>query len=257
MKSKKNKNLNRYQKSLLLFMIVMMLVFAVVYPNVISKVGFEYKDNILIPSEENGNTRYSGIINGKQAYFMVSEDKTVEFHYGNIVYGPYTAVKDSSAIPEGEVGKPMTGVELRKGNEILFRGGVYDAGDFYLFYDEDGTLNSSSMVTVVSNEDVIITDGKGNRIDPMEPTAAILLDLMYEPELTHKGDSFAWYAGAFICIINAILILFADELFYLKMSFRVQNVEDIIPSGLEMVGRYVGWVILIVMALSIFVIGLQ
>ena len=38
----KIKSLNRYQKSVLIFMIAMALVFAVVYPMTISQVGFEY-----------------------------------------------------------------------------------------------------------------------------------------------------------------------------------------------------------------------
>ncbi len=57
----KIKSLNCYQKGVLIFMITMALVFAVVYPMKISQVGFEYEDTILVPSQENGSTVYSGI----------------------------------------------------------------------------------------------------------------------------------------------------------------------------------------------------
>lgn len=49
----KIKSLNSYQKGILIFMIAMVLVFAIVYPKTISKVGFDYKDTIFVPSETN------------------------------------------------------------------------------------------------------------------------------------------------------------------------------------------------------------
>lgn len=126
------KGLNRYQKCVLIFMIAMALIFAVVYPMTISRVGFEYKDTILVPSQENGSTVYSGKIQVQQANFTVSADKTVEFQYGEKTYGPYTAREDPTAIPKDhEMGELMTSVELRQGEEILFRGGVLEIGDSY------------------------------------------------------------------------------------------------------------------------------
>ena len=64
------KNLDRYQKGILLIMLVMTLVFAVIYPVIISRVGFEYKDKIFVPSQENGSTVYSGKLYGQQARFI-------------------------------------------------------------------------------------------------------------------------------------------------------------------------------------------
>ena len=90
----KIKRLNWYQKSVLVVMIAMALVFAVIYSMTISKVGFEYKDAIFVPSKENGSIVYSGRLQGKKAYFSVSEDKTVLFRHGYKIYGPYTAKED-------------------------------------------------------------------------------------------------------------------------------------------------------------------
>ena len=50
------KNLNLYQKSILILMLVMALLFAVLYPMTISKVGYEYKNSVLVPHQENGST---------------------------------------------------------------------------------------------------------------------------------------------------------------------------------------------------------
>lgn len=41
------RELNRYQKDVLIVVIVMALVFAVIYPKTISRVGFAFKDAVL------------------------------------------------------------------------------------------------------------------------------------------------------------------------------------------------------------------
>lgn len=126
----KIKSLNRYQKGILIVMIVMSLIFGAAYRITISRVGFEYKDEILVPNQENGSTVYSGKIQGKEAQFTVSGDKTVVFQYGDKIYGPYTAKEEPAAIPKNEeMAEYMTGVELYQGDEILFRGGVLPTQD--------------------------------------------------------------------------------------------------------------------------------
>ena len=86
----KIKSLNRYQKAVLIVMIAMALVFAGIYSMTISRVGFAYRGAILVPSQENGSTVYSGRVQGRQARFTVSEDKTVVFQHGDKTYGEYT-----------------------------------------------------------------------------------------------------------------------------------------------------------------------
>ena len=159
------KSLNRYQKGVLIFMIAMALAFTVIYPMTISQVGFEYKNTILVPGKEDGSTVYSGKIQGKQAHFMVSKDKTVVFQYGDKTYGPYTAKEDPAAIPRNiEMSEYMTGMELRQGEDILFRGGVLETEDLYLLYNEDGTLDNLGFSYVTS--DGIERNENGDIIDP-------------------------------------------------------------------------------------------
>lgn len=83
------KKLSRYQQGVLLLMMVMSIVFLVLYARTISRVGFEYRDTIFVPSQENGSTVYSGTINGQQARFTVSEDQMVVYQYGEKTFGPY------------------------------------------------------------------------------------------------------------------------------------------------------------------------
>ena len=250
------KNLNLYQKGVLVFMIIISLIFSVVYSRTISKVGFEYKDTILVPSQDNGSTMYSGKIQGQQALFIMSEDKTVVFHYGDKTYGPYTVKEDPTAIPKDEeFREEMTGVELYNGEELLFRGGILKFGDNTMLYNEDGTVESFGISYVTSYG--VELDENGNEIDPIEPSASDILELMNDPELTHKGEWLTWLEGAFICILNALSILFADELFRWNLAFQIRDVEKAEPSDWEIAGRYIGWTILPIMALILFIVGLR
>ncbi|MDD6212298.1 MAG: hypothetical protein PUB22_04045, partial [Clostridiales bacterium] len=148
-----------------------------------------------------------------------------------------------------------TGVELRQGEDILFRGGVLETGDSFWLYNEDGTLDNFGFSYVTS--DGIEWDENGNEIDPLEPSASTILELMNDPKLTHKGEWFAWFGALFICVLNAIYILFADELFRWNLAFRIRNVDHAEPSDWEIAGRYIGWIFLSIMALVLFIIGLQ
>ena len=251
------RRLDNYQKGVLIVMIAMAFVFAVIYSMTISRVGYRYNDEILVPIEENGDTVYSGKIKGEQADFIVSDDNTVVFHYGDKAYGPYTVKQDATAIPkDDEMSDIMAGVEMREGENILFRGGVMDLGDYYSFYNEDGTLYS--MLTIsYETSDGMVWDENGNPIDKMKPSISTIYELAQNPELTHKGFGFVWFVAVFICILNALSILFADELFRLNLAFKVRNVEQVEPSEWELGGRYIGWTIMIIIALAVFIMGLQ
>ena len=252
----KIKNLNAYQKVLFLIMVLMPLIFAVIYPKTISRVGYLYNDTILVPTQENGDTVYSGKINGEQTQFIVSEDMSVVLRYGDTVYGPYTVKEDPSAIPTAEEpSDQMTGIEVRNDGKLLFRGGALKIGDDYWLYNEDGTV--SNLVGTYATGDGIEWDANGNMVDPMEPSAATIYKLINNPELTHKGVAFAWFGAAFLCILNVLSILFADELFRLQLSFQIRNAEHAEPTDWEIAGRYISWTAIAIIAFVIFIRGLQ
>ena len=240
------KVLGRYQKILLLLMAVMILAFTVIYPIVTALSGFLYEDTILVPAEEDGGTVYSGKIRGTAATFTVSADKTVIFQYGNTVYGPYTVKEDPTAIPkDSDLQTQMTGIELRCGGEIVFRGGVVNSGDWRMLYNEDGSFDLLRSITAT------MSDGT------MEPSVSTILDLTDGPALTHKGTWLGWFGGVLICVITALTMLFADELFRWNASFLVRNAEEAEPSDWEIAGRYITWTVLPVMAAVIFILGLK
>jgi len=251
------KNLNSYQKGILIFMIAMSLIFAVIYTKTISRVGYRYNNAILVPTEENGNTIYSDKIQGKQAEFIVSDGNTVTFCYGDKSYGPYTVKEDATAVPEdNEMSSSMTGIEILEGNDILFRGGIVDLGDFYWFYREDGTMDSMIGFSYVTS-DGVERDENGNPIDRMKPSVSTIYELTQNPEMTHKGVGIGWFGAVLICILNALTILFADEIFRWNLAFQIRNVEYAEPSDWEIAGRYISWTVIAIMAFVVFIKGLQ
>ena len=151
----------------------------------------------------------------------------------------------------------MTGVELRQGDEIFFRGGVMRTGgtDGYLMlFDEDGSFSGLNIYVGTTNGKVL--DSEGNEIDQMAPSPSTILSLMNEPELTSKGEWMSWLCGVFLSIVTAVSILFADEIFRWNLSFQIRDTDQAEPSEWHIMGRYISWTFLPVMALWMYVMGL-
>lgn len=252
------RNLNRYQKVVLLLLSAMLVVFTVAYFVVSSRVGFAYQGTILRRQDDGGSAVYAGRIKGEAASFTVTPDQTVTFSYGDKTYGPYTAREDPSAIPEeSEMAEYMTGVEIREGETIFYRGGVLTTGgskEEMMLFDEDGSLSDLHVSVTYGNGVVYGSDGKV--VDQMAPSAFTILRLMHGPELTRKGEWMAWFCGVFLSAMTAVLILFADELFRWNLAFQIRNVDRAEPSDWEIAGRYISWTVLPIVALVIYIMGL-
>lgn len=110
------KTLTLYQKGLLIVLCAMLVIFGVLYAVTTSRVGYRYRDTILVPDTQGDVTTYSGKISGKTACLTVNPAAgEVVFSYDGKTYGPYTAREDSSAIPSEYADTGATGVELRVG----------------------------------------------------------------------------------------------------------------------------------------------
>ena len=241
------RSLGRYQKGILILLAAMLLLFTALYPIILSREGFLYRDALLIPSEEGGNTVYAGKIEGQPASFTLYDDRSVQFRYGDSVYGPYTAKEAPDALQNLDLGDGAVGVELRCGEELVFRGGVLRQGDGLMMFTADGSIYTGSNYNFVFGE---VTDQN-------VPSVSSILNVMAGPPLDHKGSWLGWVMGVIACILTAVDILFADELFRLHMAFHISRAEDAEPSDWEIAGRYIGWTVMPVIALVLFIIGLQ
>lgn len=253
----KIKDLNWYQKGILLLLLVLIPVYAVIYHVSISRVGVLYNDKIFVPAEESGATVYSGRLDGKPAEITVANDKAaVTFRCGDTVYGPYTIEEDPSALADIEFcPSDMRGVALYDGETLLFRGGFWPSGEFTQLYRADGSPDLQMGLYAVENG--VWKDADGNVVDPMKPDAADILRIALAPELTHKGDWLVWFGAVCISLLNAATILYADELFRWNLSFQIQNAEDVEPSEWEMLSRYLGWTVLTILAFIVYILGLK
>lgn len=253
------KKLDRYQKGILLLLVAMMIIFAPVYGVVSNRVGYLYHDEILVPVQDNECSVYTGKIDGKEAQFTVS-DNTVTFLHGEKAYGPYSVLEDPEAVPKNDPrAQNMTGIEIRDGEEVLFRGGCLytesDNSDFYLYTDA-GWYPGVTITATMSDGTVV--DGNGNIVDVMKPSIGTILDLVNGPELVSKGQwMLGWFGGVILSVITAVSILFADELFRWRFVFLVDNVDQIEPSGWALTERYIGWTIGFIGVLLIYIMGLR
>ncbi len=238
------RELTRFQKGVLLLLLIMAVAFTAVYAVTTARVGYSYRDEILVPRQENGATVYEGEIWGQQTVLSVF-GQTVALRYGNQSYGPYTVREDPTAIPGRIVfTTPVTGLEIRKGEEIYFRGAMQDRGSYIYLVRSDGT--EISPITITTNGNV-----------SMEPSIREILTLIEGPELTHKGSWGGYFLGLLLCIVAAVSVLFADELFRFSMHFHVENAEDAEPSGWELGRRYITWILLPICAFAVFIKFLQ
>ena len=253
---KRIKALNRYQKALLLITILMAIVFTFLYIKSSTRKGFAYKNKILVPLEEAGKTIYAGLIHGKDAKFSVTADHEVSFQYGEKRYGPYQVTKDPTAVPKDSfAADSLTGVEVAEDGDIIFRGGVMDDGERYWLIDEAGEIQNYSIV--VESNNGVMTDSEGHVIDPMEPSPLTILSLALGPKLSQKGNWAFWGAAIVVCLLTIVALLFMDELFRFQLFFKIRNVAEAEPSDWEIIGRYIAWTVLPVLAFCLFMTGLQ
>ena len=246
------RELDRYQKILLLALLAMAVIFAAVYGITATRVGYRYNDAILVPRQTEGALVYEGKVDGQDTSIIVALD-TVVVNMGSKTYGPYSIQDDPSAVPEGH--SYMIGIVILCDDHPIFRGGVANGTDGFWLVNEDGS--PEVVIGAYTMGDGIEYDMNGNPIDPLKPTPQQIISLLRGPELTHKGQLSVWFVVTLIGLLTAFSILFADELFYLSICFRVQNAETAEPSDWAITSRNIAWFLMTLLIAGAYLTGLQ
>ena len=243
------KQLSVLQKAILIGICAMALVFCVRYPVTLARVGYAFRGAILTPAQTDVGTVYSGKVHSEKVSFTVDASGAATYRGGGAVFGPYTVREDASAVPAEflRYDTPSTGVELRRGDEAIFRGCLRDNGEYRMLYDENGKLDDLSL---------FFSDGEQTPAAE-EPTAYEVLSLLVDLQPEHKGQWSLGALGLVVCAMTAVSILYADELFRWGLSFRVRDPESAEPSDWELASRYFTWIALPMLALAMFIMGLR
>lgn len=241
------------QRVLLLLQAFLVVLFLILYATFGRQQVIEYHNTLFRCRTDGDTTVYSGTLDGEKAVFTVSPGPVVEFRWGDALYGPYIITEDSTAIPEQQAmpefftsSEYLTGVEVRRGSDVLFRGACHILGGSLSFLiAEDGSYDSFS-VSVIADSNT-----------KPEPSVRSILRIALAPELTQRGQWYFFFLGVICCAICTVSILFADDLFRFHLQFRVKYPEDAEPSDWELFTRWVGWIVLTIAALIICIVGLS
>ena len=232
---KRLKALGRFQKGVLIALLIMIAAFTALYIGANRRELVRYGDSFLTKKQSGASTVYSGRLLGRPVEFIVSGDRSVTYKIADKKYGPYTVLIDDSAIPELYASKADFGVELRLGEKIVFRGAALKSmseySPEYWFFSEYGP-------------------------DSDEPLAEDLLKFAFGPATERRGNWFVFFFGVCFCAMIAVDVLFADELFRYLLSFRIREPEKAEPSDWELERRHIGWILAPFMTAIFFVWGL-
>lgn len=245
--------MNGFRRGCLLLQVAVVLLFTILYPVTSGREGVAYGDEFFPKTVQGDAIVYTGKQNGHKTTYTVRETDrgyAVDCRIGDRTFGPYRIERISAFGLELGDWKDLAtkGLEIWEGEELLFRGGYAPTTDFAILVDENGPNYNWGVVGGTFGHDF-------DR--PVEPPSTYdLFHFTIGAAPTHRGDWLFYWLGLFIAVMNAVSILFADQIFLWHMSWRVQRPEDVEPSDWEIFSRYFGWCFLAVMAFGVFLYGL-
>ena len=247
---KRFREMEGLQKGIVIVLAAVFVVFSAIYIVAVNREGFVFRDGFLRLSEENGNSVYSGKAGGKQTVITVAPDKSMAFRIGEKTYGPYEVKEDPTILPNG--------CDILLNGKSIYHGAVRELSDGVLVFNgSDGEPDVFGSINVYTGINGEYRDIDGNPVDIDEPRLSELFEWAKGPEAVRRGNSMMWFFGMLICVITVVSVLFAEELYRLYMSFRMENAEDAVPSEWYIMTRYLGWFLMTVCAIVIFAIGLR
>ena len=248
------KSLNGERKVMLTVFAVLLTIFTILYCVAAFRKGYAYCDELFLPREEGENTVWSGKLYGAKASFTVMPNNTVRFVWNNKTWDLYTVTEDPSAVPKSMTGsRSLQGIVVRCGEKVIFRGGMErgeaEGHKLLYLYMEDGTPYWEMSVSAGYDENA------AERL--VEPDVYTILDLLGGPSLSRRGNWLLWFVGAFTCIMGAVHVLYADEIFRWNMKLTLRSAEGAEPTELYAGSRFILWIAWAAVSFFAFIKGLQ
>lgn len=232
-----------YRRVLLLVMAIEILAFFFATLVIINRPGLEYQDALLYPGTEGDIQIYQGTVDGETARFAVSPEWEVSYQWGDYTYGPYQITEDPAAVPDGYEGSQ--GIEIRLGDEVLFRGCYLPRSTLSLIQEDGEPLWGSSSYAFASDGTILGENGRViTQQEFHEPDLYTLVRVALEPELTHRGSMGLYLAVTLLALFNIIQICFPHLFFRLSLLGRVRNIDDAEPSDFYIAMEQIEWVVL-------------
>lgn len=244
-----------FRRVLLIVMAAEILGFAIATAVAAGHMGMKYDGGLLYCRTEGDVTWYEGKVDEEDAAFSVTPGGTVEYRWGEYVYGPYQVVEDPTALPEGYGG---TGVEVRQEGQVLFRGCLQSGR----LFDEDGELVWDTSSYAYIGNGTILDMETGREISQQEyrePSLSAVVQAALGPELTHRGSVGLYLAVTFLALLNIVQILFPEALFKLSLLGRIRSadIDDAEPSSFYIAVEHIEWVVLAGVCLVVYVMALD
>ena len=235
------KEMSWYRRILLVLLAAMILSFGIATLIAGGREGMGYRDALLYVTQEGEVRRYAGRVDGKRTEFTVRPGGTVEHRWGEEVYGPYQVAEVPSAAPE----RYMTGLEIRQGGQVLFRGGFF-GGEWPILYDEEGEPFELLSVTYGTSGGRVYdpTCRELTQRDLHEPGLATVAELALQgPELTHRGDLGLYLLVTLLAAFDMFQICCPGLMFRWSIMWHVRDPGAAEPSEWYILMERIEWAV--------------
>ena len=249
--------MNWYRRVLLVAMAVEILGFFAAVLAAMNRPGLEYGGTLLYPRTEGETRVYEGKLDWEPVRFAVSPEGEVTYQRGDLSYGPYQVSVDPAAFPEtlGEHdGTSNLGLEIRQGDEVVFRGGSCPERTLSL-WDGDGepVWDTSFSAESSGGGATLYVDGREVvREEQYAPPLSVLAEVALGPELTHRGSVGLYLAVTLLALVNILQICFPGFFFRLSLWGHVRNIETAEPSDWYILMERIEWLILTLACLVLY-----
>ena len=242
--------MSRYRRVLLLVMAAEILVFFIANVLAFLRPGLEYQDTLLYPRTEGELQIYQGRVDGETARFTVTPGGEVSYQWGEYTYGPYQISEDPSAVPDGYEGSQ--GIEIRLGDEVLFRGCYLPSFTFPLIQEDGESLWEDSNIYMISGEQIWRNGQEITEREYREPSLSALARVALGTELTRQGNILLYLLITVLAVFNVLQICFPGLFFRRYIRWRVRDPELAEPSDFYIAMERMEWVVLAIVCLVLY-----